>query len=266
MRPIHWIVISIFATTGCTSYFKRKTCEKVNWYDHGYKVAMSGKRLTGDAEYNACVKVDAEISHSDVDVGWKAGHKIYCSADGAYKKGQDGQLYNFQYCDAGKSAKTRGSYKKGIREFCQVKKAYSFGANGGVYLKVCPSDLADSWVPEYQRGRIIFLKGEILNKKQNISQIDSEISDLESQRSTLVRKINRLPRNQVATTKRTFDPATNTYVEKKQYGESEETKRQRQEINWQMDQVVSKVKNARSRQADIRKEIHAMEREMGSLK
>ena len=265
MRSLPLVLASLFVVSGCASYLKRKSCEKANWYDHGYQVAMAGKRLTADGQYNECVKVEAEISHTDADVGWKAGFKMYCSVDGAYQKGQKGKKYNFSFCDASGKSKTRSAYKKGIGEFCQVKKARSFGASGGIYEKVCPAKVETKWLPEYNKGRVVYLKGEVINKRRNISEIDNEIHDLEGERRDLMYKINSLPRNQVMKKKRQYNPDTKTYTEVTELVENEDTKRERDSLNWDMEQLSRKIKSNRKRQSSIRKEIRDMEREIVSL-
>jgi len=259
-------VASLFLFSGCTSYFKRKSCEKKNWYEHGYGIAMSGKRLTGDPEYNACVKVDAEISHSEVDLGWKAGRKKYCSVDGAYKKGQDGQKYSFDYCDAAKGAKTRGAYEKGLSEFCRPSKAYSFAARGGVYLNVCSPEKEKPWMPEYKRGRVVFLKGEIQNKREVISQINLEITDLSRERRDIMGQLASLPTSRTYTTEKKYDPVTKTYRTQRKVSENDAVATERKNLNWELDGVARRVKSARKRQSGIRQEIHAMEREISALK
>ena len=54
------IVFFSFSLVSCSSWFKRRECNKTNWFTHGEKVAMSGKRLDEDSFINECRKVPEE--------------------------------------------------------------------------------------------------------------------------------------------------------------------------------------------------------------
>ena len=77
------IVLLTMQMFGCASYFKRKECEKINWFDHGQSVAMRGDRLNADKAVNECRKVEADISETQLDLGFKSGMQKYCDPTNA---------------------------------------------------------------------------------------------------------------------------------------------------------------------------------------
>ena len=84
---------------GCTSYFVRKECEKMNWYQTGFDIALRGDRISNDDKVSQCRKVEAEISESQLDTGFKAGMNRYCMPDTVYQTGKSGELFNTEFCD-----------------------------------------------------------------------------------------------------------------------------------------------------------------------
>ena len=265
-RPYLLIAFISFATlTGCANYFKRKSCEKINWHEHGYKVAMQGKRLTGDETYNSCVKVEAEMSHSEADVGFKAGMKKYCTVENALKNGKEGALQNFDFCGVSKTSKMAQAHKKGVVHFCRKANGYSFGAKGGVYNNICPKKMERAWLPEYHRGRRAFLKDQIAAKEQSISHIEDEISDFERERRSINNQIVLLPRGKKVTSERQYNPDTKTYKEETVVTEDDETRRRREDLEYQLRQVTKEINEARDKQKKLRGEIRSMKTEIRSL-
>ena len=93
-------VVIVLSTAGCASYFKRKECEKTNWFEHGQKVAMSGKRMDADPFVKECRKVEAEFSFTDLDNGFKSGMAKYCTGDNVFLVGKAGKPFSYEMCDA----------------------------------------------------------------------------------------------------------------------------------------------------------------------
>ena len=76
------MLISIFILAGCSNYFVRKGCEKVNWFQHAYNVAMTGVRLDQDSRLKQCEKAETEINSAELDRGFKTGMQNYCKRRG----------------------------------------------------------------------------------------------------------------------------------------------------------------------------------------
>ncbi|HEY1079150.1 MAG TPA: DUF2799 domain-containing protein, partial [Bdellovibrio sp.] len=81
MKKIFALILAL-STTGCANYFIKKDCESTNWFEHGQKVAQSGKWLNADKKVMDCRRVEAEIQESQLDQGFKSGVQKYCNNDG----------------------------------------------------------------------------------------------------------------------------------------------------------------------------------------
>ena len=66
----NFFLIGVLFFSSCANYFMRQQCEKYNWYQLGYDAAMRGERISNDEKVNACRKAEAEISESQLDVGF----------------------------------------------------------------------------------------------------------------------------------------------------------------------------------------------------
>lgn len=170
------ICLLVLFIVGC-GYFKRKECEAVNWYDYGFKMAMKGQRLTGDRYVNECRKVDAEISESNLDKGFKAGMSNYCKEDVVYQTGKKGEALNTDLCDPSTVRNLLESHKKGVEQYCQPKNAFDVGTAGLVYTKICPAKLEPGFLVEYKKGRKKYLETVIVEKQSKIQILERKISD-----------------------------------------------------------------------------------------
>jgi len=47
----------------------------------------------------------------------------------------------------------RAGYAEGVRGYCQVNNAFALGRSGATYQGVCPADVAEPFVAEYNAGR-----------------------------------------------------------------------------------------------------------------
>lgn len=166
--------ILVLTLSGC-SYFQRKSCESTNWFEHGKQVALRGQRLTGNNMVEKCRKVEADISDSQLDLGWKAGQGEYCSLSGAYMAGREGRSFNGEICNASDFAKLAAENKKGIRDYCVPENGEELGRKGQTYEKVCPDNLMKNFVLAYNKGRKAFLgkkveqlKSELFAKESNL--------------------------------------------------------------------------------------------------
>ncbi len=82
----------------CSSYFKRQTCESTNWFSYGEKVALEGRRLTGDQFISECNLAEADVAESDLDRGFKSGLQKYCQPQTVYQTGKSGNFFSTEMC------------------------------------------------------------------------------------------------------------------------------------------------------------------------
>lgn len=167
-------VLFLFSLSACSSYFKRKECENINWYDYGYKVAMSGKRLSNDNYILECKKVEAELSESQLDLGFKAGMSNYCKPETVLATGKKGEFFNSDFCDPGQAKMLTQKHQEGVLLFCEAKNGYSFGASGSSYNQICPKNLEPLFLVEYKKGRKKFLNQSILENEQRILKLNQD--------------------------------------------------------------------------------------------
>jgi hypothetical protein len=178
---------------GCVSYFKRKECEQVNWYEYGHQIAMSGKILESDKFLNDCRKAEADIGESKLDLGYKAGRDVYCTMDGIYNTGKNGHPFSYELCDHLSRQKVKSRHLEGLAVFCKPENAYSFAAKGGVYEKVCPEEKELIFLKEYNKGRKVFLDASIKSNEIEIVDLDKNILRLQSDKEFKMLRLSRLP-------------------------------------------------------------------------
>lgn len=165
----------------CASYFTRQTCESTNWFDYGQKVALEGRRLTGDQFIVDCRKADADISESALDQGFKAGMEIYCTPEGIYKVGREGNFFNTEMCAGNGLNNLKARHNAGVLEYCQKANAYSAGTSGNPYNKICPATLERDFLPEFNRGRLKYINTMISQNQTQISELERKASTAQSQ-------------------------------------------------------------------------------------
>lgn len=164
----------------CTSYLIRKDCEKLNWYQVGFDAAMRGERIANDAKINACRKAEADISESQLDLGFKAGMGRYCDIEQVYQIGKVGDNFNTEFCDPGQISRLKQRHREGVLIYCQNGSVA--GLSGKKYQQVCPENLEKTFLPEYRKGRKKYLQGVLANDQEKMVAIDNEIKSLQSQK------------------------------------------------------------------------------------
>jgi hypothetical protein len=259
------MVFLAFSIGGCTSYFKRKECEKTNWYEHGQKVAMSGKRLDADPFVKECQKVEAEFSFSELDTGFKAGMAKYCTGDNVFQVGKSGKPFSYEMCDGESEKKMKARYTEGLRIFCTPGNAFRFGSSGGIYENVCPKNEEDAWLTEYRKGRKIWLKAVIEEKTREVARMDGEIQGLERQRSNLTFQQSNLTRSKTMKREHIYDPATRTYREVVSQEQDERTKQRQDELSRDISSVDYQIRSKRKLQEDLNAELSKLRTEMATL-
>lgn len=184
------LVAFAFSVSSCANYFIRKNCESLNWYQVGQDIAMRGERVSGDEQVSQCRKVEAEMSESDLDRGFKAGMSKYCQPETVFQTGKSGELFNPDLCDTSNMGLLQKRHSDGLKAYCTD--GNTAGLSGKKYKNVCPADLEKNFLPPYRAGRKKFLEGKIqvaeTKKKELAVEIDRlsyEKRLLDSRRSIL---------------------------------------------------------------------------------
>lgn len=173
---ILFLILGSTFLSSCASYFTRKDCESRNWFDYGFQIAMSGKRLNGDQYLSECRKVDAQIQESQLDLGFKSGMSNYCKADIVFATGKKGQFFNSDFCDPGQMKMLTAKHAEGVQAFCEPTSGFTFGSSGGTYNQICPKEKEDAFMKEYRKGRKKFLTASINENQSRINKINSDLS------------------------------------------------------------------------------------------
>jgi hypothetical protein len=170
------LLFSTLFLASCTSYFVRKDCEKKNWYQIGYDAALRGDRISNDDIVNTCRKVEADISESQLDVGFKAGMSRYCQVDGVFQTGKNGDLFNSDFCDPGQLSMLRQKHQEGLNAYCAD--GMTAGLSGKKYKNVCKPQQEKAFLPDYRKGRKKYLQGMIANVESKMRDSNAELDKL----------------------------------------------------------------------------------------
>lgn len=123
-------------------------CKTADWFALGYEDASKGRPVNYIAEHReACAK-----------------HHITPSLDN-YRQG----------------------HAQGLPQYCTSQNGYAVGRSGSSYHNVCVGQLADQFMPEYQRGRQIYglirqidaMESDIRELKRQIDSDQKRIHDIE---------------------------------------------------------------------------------------
>lgn len=188
MKHFLFLILAI-SLSGCASYFKKKQCESINWFEHGKQVALRGVWLNADATVVECRKVEADIQESQLDQGFKNGMQKYCSNTNAYTVGKSGDFFSRDLCDGPQINVLLAEHKKGVQDYCAKNNGQSAGASGKKYQNICPKDLESAFLVEYRKGRKKYVQAMIESKLSEVRDLDSKIgvarSDLDYTRGRL---------------------------------------------------------------------------------
>lgn len=253
------ILFSAISLIGCASYFKKKDCEAINWFEHGKKVALSGKWLNSDSVVSECRKVEAEMSESALDQGFKNGMQQYCSSENSYLVGKSGDTFSRDLCEGPQINVLLNQHKKGLADYCAKSNGYNAGISGKKYSGLCPKDLEPAFLPEYRKGRKKFVETLIANKKAEISEIERKISskqaDLWSEESRL--RHLEMDKNSLESQKSSLDPSNfseNSVLDSQINGVSNEI--------WN---VKSGISSTQSSISSLNQNKEALQKEIGEL-
>ena len=203
--------------TSCASignYFTKKSCKSANWFEEGKSIALSGQRVDSSKKYNQCKSKGFFVNHADVDMGFKAGVKIYCSPNEAYKRGRNAKPNPSvkDFCEPNLVNKILSQYQRGVNDFCQKSAAYKYAVAGKVYpVGFCPQKLERNFLTGYNKGRITFLKSEVIKSESRYKSIDTDIARLQQKKNEYVRDMAYLPRNSTASKSTSYNAETGEY-------------------------------------------------------
>lgn len=254
-----------FGLCGCASYFKRQECEQTNWYQHGYNVAMAGKRLDADDHVKQCQKVEAKMSWTELDTGFKSGMAKYCTSDNVFAVGKAGKPFSYDMCDGESVKKMRVRYEAGLAEFCVPANGYRFGSSGGVYQNVCPRTVEEAWLTEYRRGRKVYLGAVIEQKEREISNLGQELLSLRTREQTLQIEKASLVGRSTFKSERVFDAATGTYREQVSQVPDPQAQNRTDQLNSEIAIVGGEIRSVESKRSQLSTEVGQMRTEMIAL-
>ena len=263
-----WLLLGLILLTqvSCSSYFTRKSCEKVNWFQHAYNIAMDGKRLEEDDRYKECEKVETDINSAEVDRGFKSGMENYCKPDTAHAKGAAGAVsINYDFCDSNIAPRLRARYLEGLTKFCKPDAAFTFASTGGVYRNQCPKEMETAFIAKYRKGRQIFLKNQIASNEDQIKGLEGEIREQQALRNSVSSRIAFLPRTKIVNKTKAYDPATKSYKESTAVTEDPNIQRQRDDLERDLRSHNSQIQTKQESQRQLRESIHSLRAEMESL-
>ncbi len=265
MKRIISMAIAALFLGGCASYFKRQACEKANWYQHGFDVAMSGKRLDADGLVKECQKVEAKMSFAELDTGFKAGMGKYCTQDNIFAVGKAGDPFAFEMCDGESMKKMKAKYAEGLQVFCTPENAQRFGSAGGIYKNVCPKDKEEAWINEYRKGRKIWLTSVIREKEFKRQDIQGEIWSLQSKRNSLRAQANSIVAIPIIHREQVYDALTGTYHEQTTQQPDLDAQMRRDGLTNQANNVDLEISSRESELRTLNDEISKLRTELAAL-
>ncbi len=236
-------VSSVFLFSSCANYFIKKDCEKKNWYQVGYDAALRGERISNDPDVSQCRKVDAEISESQLDVGFKAGMSRYCQAEGVFQTGKNGDLFNTDFCEPNQMAMLKRKHQEGLDAYCTD--GTTAGLSGKKYKNVCQAKLEKTFLPDYRKGRKKYLGGMVQNSESKMQMTQGEINRLQNQKRDVDNRLAFLPLLKIGA-KDQFAP-------------------ERQRLNDESWQISNAISNKNQELNRTRQEIDNYKQEMATL-
>ncbi len=261
---LKWLIVLIFSCflVSCASYFVRKDCEKINWFQHGFDVAMSGKRLSGDSEIEKCRQAEFDLPESQLDQGFKAGMSNYCLPEVVLKTGKEGQFFNPDLCDHGQVNGLKAKHAEGVSFYCSVGNAYHAGTSGRAYQNICPPQLEPAFLPEYKRGRKKYLTARVQQTQGELSQIERNLTQLERSRLNLSYRMNLLPQPKQIKEK-VYNSATGVSQESSRTEDPAAIERRR--LNGEINGIEAQIQSENEKQSRLQNQISDWQKELATL-
>lgn len=238
MRPL----VALLLLSSCTSYRIQAECERTDWYAYGHQAAMEGRRLSGDHKIDQCAQNNGRVDDVALDHGFKEGMASYCEPETVFVQGKKGEFFNEDMCET--RVRLQREHQAGIRIYCQKENGFSAGATGRKYNGICPKDLEQNFVAEFNRGRKNFLNATIASNESALGDIEVKIGHLESQRFMYNSQLTALPAetSQVATA--VVDPTTGIAYSQGPYVDSAIVAR-RNDLELQMQNIDASIAKER---------------------
>ncbi|MFN7904120.1 MAG: DUF2799 domain-containing protein [Pseudobdellovibrionaceae bacterium] len=249
-----------FLVSSCASLIK-KSCESKNWYQHGYDLAMTGKRPAGDVIVEQCKKVET-ISESDLDRGFKAGMWDYCKPEIVRTKGKEGEFFNFDFCDPGQLGMLKQTHSSGVKEYCAVDNGFTAGAKGKPYNNICPKNAEKAFVKEFNKGRKSFLSARVKENKSRIEDLDKRSSDLAQQKMQTQIQLSYIPAPQTIR-ERTLNPVNNMWEERTRTEDPNANKRF--ELESKVRSLDQQAHEQKTESDKLKNETYQLEREVATF-
>lgn len=257
---IFFFLGSALLFSSCASLIK-KSCESKNWYQHGYDLAMQGKRPAGDTMVEQCKKVET-ISESDLDRGFKAGMWDYCKPEIVRNKGKDGEYFNFDFCDPGQLSVLKQTHMNGIKEYCATDNGFTAGAKGKPYNNICPKTYEKSFIKEFNKGRKSYLNAKAKENHSRIDDLEKRNADLVQQKMQTQIQLSYLPPPQIIK-ERTLNPVTNSWEERSRTEDASSFKRMELESN--IRSFDQRINDQKTESEKLKNETYEIEREAATL-
>ncbi len=190
-KNIFLVSSSFLLFTSCTNFLIRQQCDKLNWYQVGYDAALRGERISNDQHVSQCRKAEAEISESQLDVGFKAGMARYCQPETAYQTGKQGDTLNSDFCETNVLGTLKRKFNEGNLAYCSD--GQTAGQSGKKYKSVCSADLEKKFMPDYKIGRKKYLSNLLVLADSKKREIGLEINRMYSSKTDVQRRLNYIP-------------------------------------------------------------------------
>jgi hypothetical protein len=173
----------MFALGGCASALKQQ-CEKTNWFEHGKKLALAGKRVNDDKFVPECKREDVRVDEGQLNLGFQAGQEQYCEPEGAFRTGRNGGFLNTDMCGENELPLLREQHAAGVNQFCSAANGFTVGASGRKYNNICPAAVEAVFLPEYRRGRRAYLEQRIDGLETEVQLSQEKIFRLLDEKSS----------------------------------------------------------------------------------
>ncbi len=184
-------MLLIFLFSSCTNFMIRQQCDKLNWYQLGYDAALRGDRISNDPQINQCRKAEAEISESQLDVGFKAGMSRYCQPETAYQTGKQGDTLNSDFCESNTLNLIKQKFNEGNKAYCAD--GMTAGQSGKKYKNVCSALAEKTFTPQYKIGRKKYLTNLVNLAESKKQEINSELNRIDVQQMMTSQRLAILP-------------------------------------------------------------------------
>lgn len=259
MRLFPLVVLGFFSI-GCANWLTRQECDKINWHDHAFQIAMSGKRLTGDPDIDRCRKAEFELPERELDLGFKAGMAKYCEPEIVYATGRNGDFFSPDLCDGGSLSALKRKHQAGVQQYCLPSNARAAGLSGKKYQNICPADLEKDFLPGYREGRRKYLESMISSGVQQERDLDGHSRQLERQKSGLATQLSFLP--QVRIIKERVVTATGLIEQEKS---DDPYAYERERLRREIDRLNSEIIALERQQENIRDARQRYQTELATL-